>query len=111
MVPKRFLKVGGILYEVVRRKQLVDDDGTRTLVGQVQYEKCRIYVKKAEPQHELETLLHETVHIILKQNTFENAIPENAREDFTESMAQSLVQVLRDNAWLMLDILRLETPK
>ena len=101
------LKVGGIVYSVLRQKEpIIQDDSL--LAGRVVYQEARIELHSTpDAQYSMETFLHEKNHIILRQSQLERMIPADKMEEFVEAFSHWELMVLRDNAWLMREIQKL----
>lgn len=88
------LKIGPMVYKVLLVEDLRADDG-EDIFGKVVYGPCEIHLEAGNSQQvDRQTLWHEIVHIVLTQ------LGRRQKEDFVDSLAYSLMQVVQDNPWL-----------
>ncbi|AKI96563.1 hypothetical protein [Kosmotoga pacifica] len=89
------ITVGGIHYRIV----IVDEMAGNT-IGEANYERDLITLKRCEPQRMQETLLHEIMHIIFYHSGFD----EHNERDIS-SIATWLYAVLKQNKEVFFAIL------
>ncbi len=92
------VKIGGIVFDVVRVHELKHPTDNRRLDGHIIYGKCKIDLDDdMAPQAELQTIWHEIIHGILVQA----GCSETAdKEDVVDAMAYGIMAVLYDNPQL-----------
>ncbi|MFA6213484.1 MAG: hypothetical protein WC714_28870 [Candidatus Obscuribacterales bacterium] len=89
------IKLGGIYYTVCKVLDL--HDGEQKLDGQLKHSEASIYLDSVLcPQAEIQTTLHEIVHVITAQNG-----RQDMGEDAVDAMAFGLMGFLRDNPRLV----------
>jgi len=95
-LPKQ-IKIGAHMTSVRRVKQL--QHGDQPLYGDCNLGRLEICVSEDQPPSiEAETLLHEIFHAIFELNGLTNLLRrEDDEEQFVQSMAHSVTQVLLDN--------------
>jgi hypothetical protein len=91
-----FIQIGPLRYEVVEVEELAGKAGE--LCGDITAYKCRIRIAAdMDPQAKLVTLWHEILHGILSTA----AHNEDHNEAHIDALAHGIIQVLRDNPFLI----------
>ena len=90
------LKIGNIDHKVIKRKKVVDDDGT-DCIGLIDSDQATIYIKKNLPhQVERQTLIHEVMHGIMIASGFDFGDGIHS-EDTVNRLGLTLDGFLKDN--------------
>jgi len=94
-LPKK-IKVGGIVYDIeITKVPDVPPLCKNHADGQVDYDKCKIFIDESLPQQLREQVLfHEIIHAIEYNNNFES------EERIIQTFASNLYQVIKDNKML-----------
>lgn len=92
------VKIGGVLFDIVRVHELKHPSDNRRLDGHIVYGQCKIDIDDGlAPQAELQTIWHEVVHGILVQA---GQLEAADKEDVVEALAYGIMGVLYDNPQL-----------
>jgi hypothetical protein len=86
------IKIGGIIFQVIREHELRHPDGRR-LDGHIKYGECEIAIDDSLPyQAEMQTIWHETIHGILT-----HAGIDKISESLVDAIAYGVMMILYDN--------------
>lgn len=92
------VKIGGMIFDVIRVDELKHPSDNRRLDGNIRYGECKIYIDTSlSCQAELQTIWHEVIHGILVQAGMSEAAD---KEDVIEAIAYGVMAVLYDNPLL-----------
>jgi len=83
------IRIDGATYSV---EWLESPDIPKACVAAVSYEKQKICIYKSHPEHDLQSLLHEIVHVINY-----NRLGEKLEESEINTIGCSLAQIILDN--------------
>lgn len=90
------VKIGPLVYSIVEVADLHDETGKKSLLGDIQWDECRIQLEaNAAPQLQRVILWHEILHGILNQHDL-----NDRAERIVAALAWGIAGALQDNPWL-----------
>lgn len=112
--PIKTVKIGSLLYDVIRVPGLKDDDSGDVLFGDIQYNKQLIRLNEEMTfSHEKVVLLHEMLHGILYTAGIDEMVKNKDIEIIIEAIAHGIINLFSENPDLyefMLKDIREQTP-